>query len=595
MATANAETENLPTTENSETIPSTLDDSQPLANVEDDNKNIVIRRLNGLSRGRQLQLIMAVTATFSMIVALYLWSTEPNYKLLYGKLSEEAAGEIILVLKQEGIDYSLDKKSGKLKVRGDDLHSTRILLAAQGLPKSDGSGYEMLDKEQGFGSSQFMEKVRYHRAIEGELARSVTGFDAVESARVHLAIPRQSVFVRDRRAPSAAVMVHLAIGKSLDDGQVTSIIHMVASSIPEMKPEEVTVVDQTGLLLNKKKLTNDIAMSSAQFDYRRKLEAYYVERIERILIPIFGFEGIRAQVDADIDYTIIEQTKESFNPDLPALRSEHTISSESRGGDLGGVPGALTNQPPGIANAPETLKEANSQKNSPSKKSRQATFNYELDKTISHSKRAPGQLRRLSVAVVIDDNIHYDDDQQLVRTPHSPEDIDRITQLIKDTVGFSESRGDSINVINAGFKDLLDIPDKPLGPLWEREWFIDLMKQVVVVLLILFFLYLVMRPIIRELTFKEKVVENIGVDGQALIGADGELLSEGDDGKEEGTAEDLEAAKNGGLSDEQWDELGITYAEYEQMLSMIRGLAVKEPRVIAQVLKTWIIVDEEGL
>ncbi len=594
MATANAETESLPTTESNATVPSTIDDSQPLAKVEDDSVNIVIRRLNGLSRGRQLQLIMAVMATFSMIVALYLWSTEPNYKLLYGKLSEEAAGEIILVLKQEGIDYSLDKTSGKLKVKGDDLHSTRILLAAQGLPKSDGSGYEMLDKEQGFGSSQFMEKVRYHRAIEGELARSVAGFDAVESARVHLAIPKQSVFVRDRRAPSAAVMVHLAIGKNLDDGQVMSIVHMVASSIPEMKPDEVTVVDQTGLLLNKKKLTNDIAMSSAQFDYRRKLEAHYVERIERILIPIFGFEGIRAQVDADIDYTITEQTKESFNPDLPALRSEHTVSSESRGGDLGGVPGALTNQPPGVANAPETLEEANAQQNNPSKKSRQATFNYELDKTISHSKRAPGQLRRLSVAVVIDDNIHYDDKQQLVRTPHSPEDIDRITQLIKDTVGFSESRGDSINVINAGFKNLLDIPDKPLGPLWEREWFIDLMKQVIVILLILFFLYLVMRPLIRELTFKEKVVETVGVDGQALIGADGEVLSEGD-GATEDVTEDIETAKNGGLSDEQWDELGITYAEYDQMLSMIRGLAVKEPKVIAQVFKTWIVVDEDGL
>lgn len=585
-------------------VPATVGGGASTGQLEESgSKNIVVSRIRQLSRPRQLQLIMAVTATFSMIVALYLWSSEPNYQLLYGKLTHEAAGEIILLLKQEDIDYSLDKSTGKLKVRANDLHSTRIMLAAQGLPKKDGSGFEMLDKDQGFGSSQFMEKVRYHRAIEGELARTIKGIDAVESARVHLAIPKQSVFVRDKREPSAAVMVNLKPGRDLDKGQVKSIVHMVASSIPEMLPEKVTVVDQTGVLLSKKDLGSDMAMSTAQFDYRRKLEEYYVERIERILVPIIGFEGVRAQVDADVDFTMLEQTQETFNPDLPSLRSEHTISEESRGGDLGGVPGALTNQPPGLANAPQTLKEANAEQTGPSRKSNQATFNYELDKTVSHSKRAPGQLRRLSVAVVIDDKSHYDENDKLIRTPHSPEEIERLTLLIKDTVGFSQSRGDSINVMNAAFKNSFDVPEQALGPLWEREWFIDLLKQVVVILLILLFLYIVMRPLIRELTFKEEVVEGLEYDGEVRIGPDGERLPPGESvegegqgqGQGEGDIGDVESSKNGGLTQDEWDELGITYAEYEQMLSMIRGLAIKEPRVIAQVLKTWIIVDEEGL
>ncbi|HFE38328.1 MAG TPA: flagellar M-ring protein FliF, partial [Gammaproteobacteria bacterium] len=393
MATASVDADaqdvgNVPAADNIAQTPAMLGDEESLNNAnEGSNKHIFLTRLRNLSRPRQLQLIMAMAATIAMIVVLYLWSSNPNYQLLYGKLSEEAAGEIVNVLKQEGIDYQLDISTGKLRVRAKDLHNTRLMLASQGLPKSDGSGYEMLENTQGFGSSQFMEKVRYHRAIEGELARSITGIDAVESARVHLAIPKQSVFVRDKREPSAAVMVSLKSGRRLEEGQVMSIVHMVAASVPDMKAEKVTVVDQRGLLLSKKELTGDMAMSTAQFDYRKKLEKYYVERIERILIPIVGLEGVRAQVDADIDFTVVEKTQESFNPDLPALRSEHTVREETNGGDPGSVPGALTNQPPGVANAPETLKEGNPRVLGPSRKSDQATYNYELDKTISHSKQ----------------------------------------------------------------------------------------------------------------------------------------------------------------------------------------------------------------
>jgi len=584
MAVANAEAENiddqnLPAAEDQPQVLATLDENKFPENLEEEESDsLIINRFRKLSRPRQIQLIVTIAAAVSMIVAIFLWSTEPNYQLLYGKLTDEAAGEIVQLLKQENIDYSLDETSGKLKVPADKLHSTRILLASQGLPKADNTGYEMLESQQGFGSSQFMEKVRYHRAVEGELARSIAGFDAVEFSRVHLAIPKQSVFVRDKKAPSAAVMVNLKQGRSLDEGQVSSIVHMVSSSIPDMQPEKVTVVDHKGKLLSKKELSGDMAMSSAQFDYRRKLEEYYIERIERILIPIIGFEGVRAQVDADIDFTVTEQTQESFNPDLPALRSEHTISEESNGGDLGGVPGALTNQPPGAATAPQTLKEANSSGGTgPNRKSNQATFNYELDKTISHSKQAPGLLRRLSVAVVIDDKLSFDDEQELVRTPHAPEEIERITMLIKDSVGFNVARGDSINVINAPFKISQAIPEKAAGPLWEQAWVIDLAKQVAGVMLILFFIVIVLRPIIRELTFKEEEVEE-------------EVEEEIEEVDE---AEDTSAS--GGLTQSQWEELGLTFEEYEDMLKTLKELAADDPRIVAQVIKTWIAIDEAEL
>ena len=582
MAVANLDAgnpvgDNLPASEVDPQVPMTLEESKLMESIgedEDAESNVMVRQFRKLSRARQIQLIVSIAAAFSMMVAVFLWSTEPNYQLLYGKLTEEAAGQIIPILKQEGIPFSLDEETGSLKVPSADLHSTRILLAAQGLPKSDGNGFEMLDKSQGFGSSQFMEKIRYHRALEGELARSIAELDAVEFSRVHLAMPKQSVFVRDKKSPSAAVLVNLKQGRRLDEGQVSSIVHMVSSSIPEMKPEKVTVVDQTGKLLSKKELSGDMSMSTAQFEYRRKLENYYISRIERILIPIIGFESVRAQVDADIDFTVTEQTQESFNPDLPALRSEHTISEQTRGSDQGGVPGALTNQPPGVATAPETVEEANAQGRGPSRNSNQATFNYELDKTVSHSKQAPGMLRRISVAVVIDDKLHYDDDANVVRTPHAPEEIERITMLIKDSVGFVESRGDSINVINAPFKISQPIPEKANVPLWEKPWVIDLSKQAAGVILILLFITAAIRPVIRELTFKEEVEEEVI--------------------EEEVEEETLSAGKDdGGLSESQWEELGITHDEYEEMLQMLKELAADDPRIVAQIIKTWIILDEE--
>ncbi len=566
-------------------MPAAIDNNSLPAEIEDGDSNVIVNRFRGLSRPRQIQLIIAVAATVAMVVAILMWSSDPNYKLLFGKLSDQSAGEIVQVLQQQNIDFKLDETTGEIKVPARQIHETRILLASQGLPKTDGAGFELLDKQQGFGTSQFMEKARYHRALEGELARSIAGLSSVEYSRLHLAIPKQSVFVRDKTDPSASVMVKLVPGKVLDESQVSAIVHLVASSIPNLKPGKVTVIDQHGKLLSKKELDGDMALSTAQFDYKRNLEEYYISRIERILMPIVGFEGVRSQVDAEIDFTVVERTQESFNPDLPALRSEHTINEETNGGDVGGIPGALTNQPPGVATVPETKPgQVNQTPSGPSRKSRQETFNYELDKTISHSKRSPGTLNRLSVAVVVDDRVSFDEEGEIVRTSLAPEEIARLESLIKDAVGFSASRGDSLNVINATFQTTQAIPPPPKLQIWEEEWVIDMAKQAVGILLILFFIVIVLRPVIRELTYKEPEPE---IDEQALL--TDEEISEA-----EQAAQAAEAEAMGGLTSSEWEELGMSYEEYENMLRTLKEMAADDPRIVAQVVRTWVAIDEEG-
>ncbi len=557
--------------------------NQGLEVAEEDNGTVIGKRFRSLPRARQIQLLISSAAIVALIVAIFMWSSDPHYKLLYRNLTIEAAGEIVEVLKQENIQYTLDKDTGKILVPSTLVHKTRLNLAAQGLPKSDSAGFEMLEKSASFGTSQFMEKARYHHAVEGELSRSISEIDSVDSSRVHLAIPKQSVFVRDRKSPSASVLVSLKPGRAMDEGQVMAIVHLVASSVPDLKPDKVTVVDRSGKLLSKKTLSGEMALSSAQFDYTKKLEEHYISRIERILIPIVGFDGVRAQVGTEIDFTIVEKTQESFNPDLPALRSEHTVNEETTSGGPGGIPGALTNQPPGPATAPELNPGKNGQKGAgPTRKHKQETFNYELDKTISHSKQAPGILKRLTVAVVLDDRIAYEKDGTLVRTPLAPEEVESITSLVKDAVGYDAARGDRINVVNTAFHSSQIAPPIPGGPVWKEVWFIEMAKQVVGIILILFFIILAMRPVIKELTFKEKVIEEEEV-------VDDEIEEE-----EERKKTESELDKSGGLSEQQWDELGISYEEYENMLAMLQELAGNDPRIVAQVIKTWVTLDDDS-
>jgi flagellar M-ring protein FliF len=588
MATANAADPNLPATQVNAGDVATTGEAPPAPETRTAKLLAMQERFGTLDRPKQLQLIVGVAASVVLVIAVLLWTlSQEDYKLLYGKLDTGQAAEISTFLQQEGVKYQLDKTTGEILVDPAQIHQIRMKLAAEGLPKQEGGGYEILEKEQGFGTSQFMEKARYHRALEGELARSVGNMESIDSARVHLAIPKQSAFVRDRREPSASVLVNLVPGMKLNEGHVAAIVHLVAASIPDLETENVTVVNQLGDMLSKDTLAGEMAMSTAQFDYKRKMEEYYVQRIERILMPIVGFEGVRAQVDANIDFSAIERTQESFNPDLPAVRSEHVVEEESRAGDTGGIPGALTNQPPGAALAPEVAAGMGAGAGgSPTRKSRNSTFNYELDRTISHTRSAPGNIQKLSVAVVVDDKVEFNSDGSSTRVPMTPEELDSLTRLVKEAVGFDLQRGDSLNVINASFQGAKDIPKPPEPPFWEQSWFFQLLKQGAGILLAVVLVMMLIRPVLRELKPKEEEIVEESLEQQESVQV-------------------MEAVRQGsasmgtlssGLSNEEWERIGLTQEEYGQMLDVLRKTVTEDPRLVAQVVKTWVAADdlEEG-
>jgi len=357
---------------------------------------------------RQLAVMVGIAASVAIGVAVVLWSWTPSYSLLFGNLAQKDASEVVAALQQAGIDYEVNQETGAVMVPSGKVQEARMKLAGQGLPHSDSLGYELLQQETGFGTSRALEAARFHRALEGELARTISTLANIQTARVHLATPKQSVFVRKRKQPSASIVVKLYSGRSLEKGQVTSVIHLVASSVPDLESNRVTVVDQKGNLLSSQMDGGQMMLTGSQFEFTRQLEDRYRQRVEDILIPILGEASVRAQVTAELDFTVTEQTEERFNPDLPALRSEQINEQASRLSSAQGVPGALSNQPPAAGVAPERAGgglNAGGSDSSPLNTSKRATRNFELDKTVSHTRLPSGTLRRLSVAVVVDDSV----------------------------------------------------------------------------------------------------------------------------------------------------------------------------------------------
>jgi flagellar M-ring protein FliF len=530
---------------------------------------------------RQLALLVGLAASIAIGGAVVMWSQQPSFQILYGGLADKDASEVVGALQKANIPVKIDDKTGAIMVPPGKVHDARLKLATQGLPKGGGTGFELMEKEQGFGTSQFVEAARYQRALEGELARTIATISNVESARVHLALPKQSVFVRNRQKPSASVVVNLYAGRSLDDEQVAGIVNLVASSIPNLEADGVTVIDQKGHMLSMPGKARELALSASQFDYTQRVEAAYAKRIEDLLTPVVGIGGVRAQVVADIDFTVKEQTQESFNPDKTALRSEQTSEEQSIGYNLAaGIPGALSNQPPGTAAAPEqaappaaggeapAVAAANAATETPSSHSRRATTNYELDKTISHTRMASGTVRRLSVAVVVDDKQTAAGGGE--RQPYTEGEIKRLTSLVKEAVGFDEQRGDSVQVINASFVQP-EVPEPlPEPPLWEKPWVWDLGKQVLSGLLVLILIFTVLRPVLRSLAEKgrEPRVMFAGAGAGALPGG-------GEAPAALGAPSPAPAAAS----------------SYDEDLSTTRSLVAQDPKRVAQVVKTWVNSD----
>ncbi|MGE8360512.1 flagellar basal-body MS-ring/collar protein FliF [Pseudomonas sp.] len=570
-----------------------------------------LENLSDMSMLRQIGLLVGLAASVAIGFAVVLWSQQPDYRPLYGSLDGMDASQVMETLNAADIKYTVEPNSGALLVKSDDLARARMRLASAGVAPSDKNvGFEILDQEQGLGTSQFMEATRYRRGLEGELARTISSLNNVKAARVHLAIPKSSVFVRDERKPSASVLVELYSGRGLEPSQVMAIVNLVASSVPEMDKGQVTVVDQKGNLLSDQQEMSELTMAGKQFDYSRRMESLFTQRVHNILQPVLGSGRYKAEVSADVDFSAVESTSEMFNPDQPALRSEQQVN-EQRSSSLPpqGVPGALSNQPPGAAAAPEEaggaaavagpvapgqpLVDANGEQIMdpatglpmlapyPADKREQATRNFELDRSISYTKQQQGRLRRLSVAVVVDDQVRVDAATgETTRVPWSSDDLARFTRLVQDSVGFDASRGDSVSVINTPFsaalgEEIIEIP------FYTQPWFWDIVKQVLGVLFILVLVFGVLRPVLNNITG----------------GGKGRELAAG------GREGDVDLGEMGGLDGElSADRVSIGGPQsillpspsegYDAQLNAIKSLVAEDPGRVAQVVKDWINADE---
>ncbi len=523
---------------------------------------------------RQLLMLVAVAGAVALGVMAAFWGQTPNYGLLYGNLNDKDTGGVIEALTKSNIPYKIDEGSGAVLVPAKQVHGARLKLAGMGLPRGTGTGFELMDEKPAFGNTQFQEIARYQRAIEGEIARSIMTLSNVQSARVHLAIPRQSAFIREREQPSASVLLNLYSGRAIEPDQVSAIVHLVASSVPNLLTGRVTVIDQKGKLLTSSDATRDLSNSSNQLEYRRKLEESYARRIEEILTPITGAGSVKAQVAADIDFTITETARESYNPQGQLVRSEQTAEEMNNGGaSAGGIPGALSNQPPGAASVPETTKPPAGQKpaaaaaqaansnNAALSTSKRATRNYEIDKTISHIKQPTGNIRRLSVAVVVDDIVNTSKKGKVTRKARTPEELARMTSLAREAVGFDEKRGDSVNVTNAAFSTPAAAAPVAEAPLWKQEWLWDIARQVGGGLLALMVLLMVVRPLLRGLQARP------AGGGLHAGGVPDDRLS-------------LSAPTQAGMP-----------AGYEAQMTAARSSAQQDPKRVAQVVKQWVATD----
>jgi flagellar M-ring protein FliF len=526
---------------------------------------------------KQVGLLAGVAAAVAAAIWLVLWSQGQNYTVLYGQLSERESGQVMDALTAAGIEFKLNP-SGAVSVPESKVQEARIRLATQGLPQSDSMGIEMIQKESALGSSSMMETARYQSVLETELARTIVKVQGVQTARVHLALPKPTVFLRDARKATASVMLQLYPGRRLEPGQVAAIVHLVASSVPELAPSDVTLVDQAGTLLNSPDENAEQAASTRQFAYTRKLEQSYQQRIIEMLEPMIGAGRVRATVTADMDFTVTEETRENYDPQKTAVRSEQTSNEQRKGGDgAEGIPGALSNQPPGTSGAPAIpgastpgnpapgAAQSTAAGSGPSSTAQRSTRNFEVDRTLSYVKQPVGVLKRLNVGVVLDDWQKADADGKVTTEPMSETDIKRFSQLVRESIGLKEDRGDQLNVLNQAFRSSAPIGAVESLPLWQTPWITQLAKQIVGAALVLVVAFLVLRPLMKSLTKSSLRITAAGGAGDL----DGDRVSiSGQGGK------------------------AIKLApSFEQQIAAARTLVGQDPRRAAQVVKDWVSAD----
>jgi flagellar M-ring protein FliF len=513
-------------------------------------QSVVSRILGAPLQGQQLLGLMIAAATLVALVAGgWMWSRTPDYRVLYGNLSDRDGGAVIAALQQMNVPYRFAEGGGAILVPAERVHEARLRLAGQGLPRGGSVGFELMENQK-LVTSHFLEQVNYQRALEGELARTIQSVAAVQSARVHLALSRPSVFVREQQKPSASVLLNLYPGRTLDAAQVSAIVHIVSNSVPELSAKNVTVVDQNGTLLSQPTDgTQPLGLDASQLKYVRELEQSYAKRIEAILSPIVGPANVRASVTAEVDFSHVERAEEIYTPNQNAIRSQQLSESSAAAQAAAGIPGAASNQPgaegkPAVAAAPPP---ANMRKDS--------TINYELDRTIRHVRQPVGTIRRLSVAVVVNHRREGEAGGKAVSKPLPDSELAQIQDLVREAMGYNKERGDTLNVANTPFTTVEAEP-VPETPYWKQPETIalakDIGKHTLIVLLGLYLLFGVLRPLIRNLSRpRPEVLPPEALEGAAPSGAPPSL-------------------------------------GYEQNLQLARQIARDDPKVVASVVKNWV-------
>ncbi len=563
----------------------------------------ILEQFKQLTGSHQVGLMIGLAAAIALAVAAVQWSRtdQSSYQSLFTGLAEADSAQIMDALQKNHVPFSVNQVTGAIMVPSSEVRATRIKLAGMGLPKTTPSGgFEILENQSPFGTSQFMEGARYQHALEGELAHSIMSMSSVKNVRVHLAMPRPSVFLRDQEKPSAAVVVSLNSGSYLDRGQVDAIVHLVASSIPQLEPSRVTVVDQNGDLLTKKDNSmQEMDLTTAQFEHVRRVESSFAKRIEQILTPLAGPDGVRAQVTVAMDFNDTEQTRELYNPDQPALRSEQTVDEQTSGPGEAGIPGALSNQPPAAGTVPQTLNNGgtppaagqgvtaeSTQKAGSVTTKRHATRNYELDHTISHSHGQVGQIRRLTVAVIMDDAVRPDTNPPQ-RMARSPEEMERIRALVREAVGYDSQRGDSVSVVNLAFTPDFGKEEFAEQSWWTQPWAVDLLRQGLAAILVLVLILGVLRPVMRRMATETKIVHEY--EPPPKVEEPRELMPAGEGAEEEPPEDQLTLTH-----DKPTPWLNAPEHDYESSLDHIRHLLKEEPKMVSEILRDWILSDAPG-
>ncbi len=547
---------------------------------------------------RQFGLLIGLAASIAIGVAVALWSREEPYTQLDASLGGADAARVVTLLDAQKIPYHIDSKSGALLVPADKVQIVKMKMAGAGLGGERAQGYALLDQESPFGSSQFMEANRLQRSLEGELARTLTGMYAIRSARVHLALPKATTFVRGGNKPRASIFVELQSGNSLTPDQVSAMVNLVTASIADLDAKDVSVVDQKGRLLSRNDEDGTLAEAGKQLDYTKRIEESLIGRVRRVVEPLVGFDHFTAEVSADVDFTEQEQTSEQYKPDPPALRSEQTLVERLMDGSASqGVPGALSNQPPGAVSVPEVAGQgappkiagaAGTSSTTETGRSRnQATRNYELDRTLSHTRQQVGKLRRLSIAVVVDDlpdtaaslkkgskkgAADAKDAASAAAMPRrawSEEELRKLTESVKGATGYDAARGDTLSIVNSSFvKQEVAIPSEPTA-FWREPWFWSLAKQLLGVLFVALIAIAILRPVMRN-------ISTAGVRARSALplptgmgegSMAGQMMAVTEPGRM--------IAFDGGKS-------------YEQQLDAVKGLVHQDPGRVAQVVKKWV-------